>query len=105
MNVLEKIPYANDTLGKRKLIDEKHLLIMQIALHPGQSVPSHNANSNVHLLILRGNLCVDLRGTEYTAQEGDLLPVAFQTPMSIKNTGTTDATFLVLKTPNPSEMA
>ncbi len=104
MNVLENIPYIDDKMGNRKLVDEKHLLVMQIALKPGQSVPQHNANSNVHLLIIRGNLAVNLNGTDQQGKEGDLLPVAYQTQMIIKNSGTRDATFLVLKTPNPSEM-
>ena len=104
MNVLKNIPYNADRMGNRKIVDEKHLLVMQIALKPGQNVPAHNANSNVHLLVLRGELTVNLDGADNRVQEGDLLPVAYQTPMIIKNTGSVDATFLVLKTPNPSEM-
>jgi len=104
MNVLENIPYNNDKMGNRKVVDEKHLLVMHIALKPGQSVPQHNANSNVHLLIMRGALTVNLNGVDHQAKEGDLLPVAYQTPMTVKNTGTDNATFLVFKTPNPSEM-
>lgn len=104
MNVLESIPYNDDKMGSRKVVDEKHLLVMQIALKPGQSVPQHNANSNVHLLVVRGALTVNLNGVVQQAKEGNLLPVAYQTPMIIKNTGSDDATFLVFKTPNPSEM-
>ncbi len=104
MNILENIPYKDDKMGNRKLVDEKHLLVMQIALKPGQNVPQHNANSNVHLLIVRGNISVNLNGRDNRAKEGDLLPVSYKTPMIIKNTGSVDATFLVFKTPNPSEM-
>ncbi len=104
MNILENIPYNDDKMGKRKLVDEKPFLVIQIALRPGQSVPRHNANSNVHLLIIKGNLTVNLNGEDNPVTEGELLPVAYQTPMTIKNTGNTEATFLVLKTPNPSEI-
>lgn len=104
MNILENIPYQDEGWGKKKIIDEKYLLVMQIALKPGQSVPQHNANSNVHLLIMRGALTLNLNGTDNQVKEGDLLPVAHQTPMIIKNTGNDDAMFLVFKTPNPSEM-
>ncbi|MDD5488791.1 MAG: hypothetical protein PHH49_07555 [Candidatus Omnitrophica bacterium] len=105
MNILENVPYNDDKMGNSKIVDEKHLLVMQIALKPGQSVPQHNANSNVHLLVVRGNdLTVNLDGVDNKVKEGDLLPVAFQTPMVIKNTGSVDAMFLVFKTPNPSEM-
>ncbi len=104
MNVLENVPYCNDKMGNRKVVDEKHLLVMQIALKPGQSVPQHNANSNVHLLVMRGVLTVHLNSVDHQVKEGDLLPVAYQTPMIIRNTGSDDATLLVLKTPHPSEM-
>ena len=104
MNVLENIPYNDDKMGNRKVVDEKHLLVIQIALKPGQSVPQHNANSNVHLLILKGALTVNFNGVDNQVKEGDLLPIVYQTSMIIKNTGSDDVMFLVFKTPNPSEM-
>jgi len=103
-NVFKDTPYDDARMGKRQLIDEQHLLVMQIALKPGQQVPQHNANSNVHLLILEGQVAVTLDGKEFPAAKGDILPVAFKTLMSILNTGSENATFLVIKTPNPSEM-
>ena len=33
------------------------------------------------------------------------MPAAFKTPMHIRNEGDANATFLVIKAPNPSEMA
>jgi quercetin dioxygenase-like cupin family protein len=104
MNILENIPYQTENMGSRKIIDEKHLLIMQIALKPGQRVPQHKANSNVNLLVLKGTINVNLSGSDNQAKEGDLLSVIYQTPMTITNNKKTDATFLVIKTPNPSEM-
>lgn len=103
-NVFKDTPYDDAKMGKRQLIDEQHLLVMQIALKPGQQVPQHNANSNVHLLILEGQVAVTLDGKEIPAVKGDILPVAFKTLMSILNTGSENATFLVIKAPNPSEM-
>jgi len=103
-NILENIPFKESGMGSRKVVDEKHILIMQIALHSGQSVPQHNANSNVHLVVIRGEIVVDLDGTDHAAKEGTLLPVAYKTLMNIRNASQDDATFIVLKTPNPSEM-
>lgn len=104
MNILENIPYFDDKMGNRKLVDETHLLIMQIALKPNQSVPLHQANSNVHLLVLMGTLTVNLNGADNLLKSGDLLAIAYQTRMTIKNTSDDSAMFLVLKTPNPSQM-
>lgn len=103
-NVLENIPYQEEGMGRRKLVDEKYLLMMQVALCSGQSVPQHNANSNVHLVVLKGEVVVNLDGIDNMAKEGALLPVANKTPMNIKNKSQGNATFLIIKTPNPSEM-
>lgn len=40
-NVLENIPYQNEKMGSRKLVDEKYFLLMQAALKPGQDFPFH----------------------------------------------------------------
>ena len=103
-NVLEGVPYVETGMGRRKLVDEKHLLIMQAALTPGQTVPPHEANSNVHILVLDGEIVLTLNGKAQPALRGALVPVAFRTPMSIRNASTSNATFLIIKTPNPSEM-
>lgn len=103
-NVFEDVPYTDGQMGRRQLLDEKHILVMQIALKPGQKVPLHNANSNVHLLILEGQVVVTLDGKDTGAVRGDIVPVAYKTPMAIRNDAGENATFLVLKTPNPSEM-
>jgi quercetin dioxygenase-like cupin family protein len=103
-NVLENIPYNEEKMGSRKLVDEKYLLLMQAALKPGQRVPQHNANSNVHILVIRGEVVINLNGTEILAGEGSLVPVIHQTAMNIKNKSGRDASFLIVKTPNPGEM-
>jgi quercetin dioxygenase-like cupin family protein len=77
---------------------------MQVALKPGQQVPQHNANSNVLLLIVEGEVIVTLDGKDTTATKGDLLPVTFNTPMSVRNTSKENASFVNIRSPNPSQM-
>lgn len=103
-NLLLEAPYSEKEFGRRKLVDENYLQLMQIALLPGQAVPKHQANSNVYVLVLDGELVFELDGVETKAKKGDLLPVAFKTPMAIRNVSKEKATFSVWKTPNPSEM-
>ncbi len=103
-NVFKDIPYTDAQIGKRKLVDEKHLLVMQVALKPGQQVPEHNANANVHLLVIEGQITVTLAGTSTVAAKGSLLPVDHKTLMSIRNDSKENASFLIFKSPNPSEM-
>jgi quercetin dioxygenase-like cupin family protein len=103
-NVLAGIPYQDTDRGMRQLINEPHFQLMQAALRPGQSVPQHNANSNVHILVVEGEVVVDLAGKEIPLKVGDLLPVAYRTSMHIDNNSNGNASFLIIKTPNPSEM-
>ncbi len=102
--LLDQVPYRDEGMGSRKVVDEKHVLVMQAALKPGQRVPEHKANSNVHILVLKGAVIANLAGTEVAVKAGDLLPIAFGTQMHIRNDGQENATFLIVKTPNPSEM-
>lgn len=104
-NIFTAIPYTDGAIGKRQLVDEKHLLVMQVALKPGQKVPEHNANSNVRLLIVEGQVIVTRAGQDTVVTRGDLLPVAFKTLMSVRNDSKENASILILKSPNPSEMA
>ena len=60
--------------------------------------------ANVHILIVRGFLTVNLSGADILVKEGDLLPGAFKILMIIKNIGSDIFTFLVFKFPNLSEI-
>lgn len=104
INVLRDPPWREDSFGRRVVVETDELMVMQIALRPGQEVPLHRANSNVHLLVLMGTIRLQLDGEESLHQAGDLVPVVFRTPMRILNGGTEDVTFLVWKTPHPSRM-
>jgi len=101
-NILENIPYQAEGMGRRKLVDKDQILIMQAALKPGQSVPPHSANADVHILVLKGEIIINLYGTDTAAKEGHLLPVVIHTPMNIKNNGPENAMFLIIKAPNPN---
>ena len=103
INVLEGIPYRDEGMGKRKLVDEPYLLVMEAALKPGQKVPDHRANSHVHILVVTGEVVIDLAGTEIPASLGDLVPVSPGTPMNIVNRSDKEAAFLIFKTPHPAQ--
>jgi len=104
INILQGIPYSEKSFGKRKLLDEKYLQLMQMALLPGQALPKHLANSNVHILVLEGEIIAGLNGVDTILRKGDLQSVAYKTSMFIRNESKEKASFTVWKTPNPSEM-
>jgi quercetin dioxygenase-like cupin family protein len=103
-NLLASPPYSDTAMGNKMLVNQTELLMMQVALKPGQMVPQHNANSHVHIIVLEGDVVINLSGKDIPAKKGDLVPIAFKTPMNIKNMSKENATFIIIKTPNPSQM-
>ncbi len=101
INVYREIPYRDEGMGRRKLVEEDYLLVMQAALKPGQAVPVHKADSNVQILVVEGEISITLNGAEVTAQTGDIVPSAPGTEMKIVNRSDANAAFLIIKTPHP----
>jgi quercetin dioxygenase-like cupin family protein len=107
MNVIdlkEKEVFKKEDRGFANLVEEEYLQINQVCLEPGQQVPQHNANSNVTLMVVRGEGTFHI-GNEVTRMgPGKLLRVPFQSTMSIKNESKDRLAFLVIKAPHPKEM-
>ncbi len=104
INVYREIPYRDEGMGRRKLVEEDYLLLMQAALKPGQAVPLHRADSNVHILVLEGELSIGLDGVETRAARGDIVPSSPGTEMNIVNRSEANASFLIVKTPHPRKL-
>ena len=75
-----------------------------VRVKAGKSLPAHNANSNVRLLGLEGEITIEIEAGPVQIGTHEIAEVAFGTHMQIKNTQAQDAAFLVIKAPNPSEM-
>lgn len=104
INVLEEIPYREEGMGRRRLVEEDYLLLLQAALQPGQAVPVHKADSNVHILVVEGELSITLNGTEVIATTGDIVPSSPGTEMTIVNRSKKNTSFLIFKTPHPRKL-
>jgi len=101
MNVFEGIPYEARAMGKRFIVDKDHVKLIQVALRPGQGVPQHKTNGDVYILVLDGEIMINLQGNESTEKKGAIIPVGYDTSMSIENRSQNDSTFLIIKTPAP----
>lgn len=94
-----------DQFALKRIADVPETQINLVTLPPGHALPAHNANSNVRLLPLKGEITVTLEGAKNTLGMHEIASVALGTPMLIANESTSHAAFLVIKTPNPSEIA
>lgn len=86
---------------RKNLADIPELEMNLVTLPAGQSLPAHNANSNVRLLVLHGELTVDLNGEVVELGVHDIADTVIGTPMQIMNRSAANAAFLVIKTPRP----
>ncbi len=107
MNNMQPRTYAfsrKDSFVIEKLVDEDEVMINHMVLGQGDEIPRHEANSNVHLLVLRGSMKLTL-GEETSAHEGgQIVQIPFQTPMHIVNESTDTLEFFVVKSPSPRMM-
>lgn len=87
---------------RKNLADIPELEMNLVTLPAGQSLPAHNANSNVRLLVLQGELTVIFDGEPVTIGVHEMADGTAGTPMQIKNPGSVNAAFLVIKTPRPA---
>lgn len=85
-----------------RIVEDDYAAINHMILSRYDSLPEHNANSNVYMIIIRGSLALrldDQAAREYTA--GNIIAIPYRTRMNISNQGYESAEFFVLKAPSP----
>lgn len=102
--MLEKIyAYAmEDTKNIEKIVNDDHALINHMVLPKGEGLPEHYSNSNVYMIIIRGNLTLKLNEQEphqYTS--GQIINIPYNTKMNVNNLHEDVLEFFVVKSPNP----
>lgn len=102
---LDDLIKFEDDFTARRLVDVPETQINLICLRPGQAVPPHDANSNVRLLVLLGEISLTLGSESETVRTHEMAAAALGTPMRISNSGFENAAFLVIKTPNPAQLS
>lgn len=90
-----------ETFIRKNLADIPALQMNLVTLPVGQSLPAHNANSSVRLLVLQGELTVSLEEEIVTLKAHEMADATIDTPMQIMNQSSANTAFLVIKTPNP----
>ena len=87
----------------KKLADVPEAQINLVCLGAHQALPAHNTNSNVRLLVLQGKLSLTVSEETESLVLHEMVAIPFDTPMQIRNDSDSNAAFLVIKTPNPSQ--
>ncbi|GEQ23188.1 MAG: hypothetical protein PWP67_2581 [Clostridium butyricum] len=93
---------TEDTKNIEKLIDDDNLLINHLILPNGQGLAEHYSNSNVYMLVIRGNITLKLNDQEpHKYTNGQIINIPYHTKMSVNNFDEEILEFFLVKSPNP----
>lgn len=85
----------------QRLADADEVQINFVRLKAHKSLPAHNTDSNVRLLVLDGEITLTVDGEVDSLGVCEMAAIAFDTPMQIRNLGNREAAFVVIKAPGP----
>lgn len=85
-----------------KIIDDDHAVINHMILPKGKSLPEHYSNSNVYMVVVRGNITLQLNEQEeHSYPAGSILTIPYKTKMNVFNKNDQLLEFFVFKAPSP----
>ncbi len=86
-----------------KLVDRPdRVLIAHVVLPVGQATPRHATNADVHLIVVRGTLSIQLgEQAPHLYAAGSVVAVPFETLMEARSAGPEPLEFFAVKAPHP----
>lgn len=102
--MVEKLyPYSvTDEKTVEIFLNDDHCTIGHVILKPGDALPEHSTDSNVYLLIVRGELTLSLKQTETKIfGQGAVVNVPFGTMLGMSNSSDGVMELFAFKSPNP----
>lgn len=94
-----------DNKAIERIIDNDNVVINHMVLPEGEAMPEHSANSNVYMIVVRGELTLELEGQEELVYgAGTIVAIPYLTKMHPLNKGSEVLEFFVVKAPGPRIM-
>ena len=93
---------TDDNKKIEKIIDDDAVMINHMILPKNEGLPEHYSNSNVYMVIIRGNMTLkldDQQPKSYT--RGQMINIPYHTKMNVNNFSDDVLEFFVVKSPNP----
>jgi quercetin dioxygenase-like cupin family protein len=85
-----------------RVIDDNNVNINHMVLPKGDALPEHYSNSNVYMIVVRGNITLRLDDQEeHVYPLGSILNIPYKTKMNVFNQHDEILEFFVVKAPNP----
>lgn len=94
-----------DTKLIEKIVEDNHAAINHVVLADGDALPEHATNSNVYLIIIRGEATIRLEDEGAGAYPaGSIVHIPYRTRMNLSNHGSGPLDFFIVKAPGPQAM-
>ncbi len=91
-----------DTKNVEKLIDDDNTMINHMIFPKDNGLPEHYANSNVYMIVVRGNLTLQLDEQEpHKYSKGQIINIPYKTKMNVNNFDDDVLELFIIKSPNP----
>ncbi|MCM8901271.1 cupin domain-containing protein [Caldicoprobacter algeriensis] len=85
-----------------KIVDDENVNINHMILKKGDALPQHYSNSNVYMIVVRGNITVKLDDQDpHVYPAGTILNIPYNTKMNVYNQHDEVLEFFVVKVPSP----
>ncbi len=85
-----------------KVVNTKYCAINHMILNKGEGLPVHKANSNVHMIVVRGTISLKLDEQDmHDYKKGSILEIPFGTQMNVFNSYDETTEIFVVKAPAP----
>ena len=85
-----------------RIIDDDNVNINHMVLPKGNALPEHFSNSNVYMIVSRGNITLKLdEQQEHIYPSGSIIAIPYNTKMNISNRNDEILEFFVVKAPSP----
>lgn len=101
---MEKAYQFNQSEEKliEKILDDDVAMINHMILNQGDSLPQHDSNSNVYMIVVRGAVTAQLgENPPKRYEHGQIINIPGKITMNISNTDAEQAEFFVVKAPSP----
>jgi quercetin dioxygenase-like cupin family protein len=93
--------FADQKLIER-VIEDDNVAINHIILGKGDALPEHYSNSNVYMVVIRGNITLALGDQEkHMYPAGSILTIPYNVKMNVSNQNEDVLEFFVAKAPSP----
>ena len=89
-----------------RIFEDDNAAINHMVLRRDDALPEHRANSNVYMIVVRGDITLRLDDQQpHFYPRGSILAIPFRTLMNVSNQNDEVAEIFVVKAPGPAKMA